>query len=656
MNTNIWAEPGGPILKEALRQEARVLRQLHQPPGSLDRWLEMRRRLRRRLLKAAGTFPEPVELNVREHGLLKMDGYRIAKITYQSRRNLRVTANLYLPDGPGPFAGVLNVHGHWVQGKIGAGVADRCHILAREGFVVLCVDAIGAGERGTKPGEFEYHGSQQGVSLLSVGETLLGMQVYDNMRGIDLLQSLACVDKQRIGVTGASGGGNQTMWVAALDPRVKAAVPVVSVGTFESYVTNNNCWCETLPGGLQSCEEWGVLGLIAPNPLLILTALKEGIPAFFLQEMLRSYAQARRVYGLYGAEEKIAYQAVNRPHGYCPEMQRCMLGWFKHWLQGEGSALPRALPKVPELPETTLMCFPGKSRPPQVKSLLAYASLRTRECKQSFLAQSRLDRVQKVRELRRMIKLPGGPEMLRRSEPVCGEEGGMRFEKITVEVEPNMLVPCMLLWSGKKTPLELTIALHPHGKERCLKEPFVQALLKSGRGLCLVDLRHTGETKWDMADSTEHLPPARTAMWLGRTMIGDWVKDILAVRAALMTRRGAKRVELLAFEEPALAALAAAAIGKHFAGVSVVNLLSSYVVSDIAPVQRYSIFVPGILQWGDVTLLAGLAHCSVRVCSLVHPSGRALSRKERSAWLGEVRQFGRRMGMRCKAKLKEEIG
>ena len=226
INTNVWTEHGGHILKETLKQEARILHQMHQPPGLLADWLKSRDELRKRLLAAAGTFPAPPKLDVQEHGTIPMDGYRIIKLTYQSRPDLRVTANLFVPDGKGKFPAILNLHGHYQQGKIASQVAARGHLLAQEGFVVLSVDAIGAGERATVHGKFEHHGNN-GVPFISFGETLLGIQIYDNMRAIDLLQSLNYVDGNRIGATGAIGGGNQRMWISALDPLLKSSVPVV---------------------------------------------------------------------------------------------------------------------------------------------------------------------------------------------------------------------------------------------------------------------------------------------------------------------------------------------------------------------------------------------------------------------------------------------
>ncbi|MBO5959985.1 MAG: acetylxylan esterase, partial [Lentisphaeria bacterium] len=245
---------------------------LHELPQDLSEWDP--EALRNRIRAALGvTIDHSLPLNVYETGTVRRDGYSIKKICYQSRKDFYVTANLYVPDGDGPFPGVINMHGHHSNGHIAARVQERGHALARKGYVCLIPDAFGSGERGTVHGEWEYHGFCLGLSLLNLGETLMGIQVVDNMRGVDLLCSLPYVDPGRIGATGASGGGNQTMWLTAMDERIKASGPVVSVGSFESYIMTSNCVCELLPSGLTFTEEAGVLALIAPRALKICNAL-----------------------------------------------------------------------------------------------------------------------------------------------------------------------------------------------------------------------------------------------------------------------------------------------------------------------------------------------------------------------------------------------
>src|SRR5665811_377585 len=157
--------------------------------------------------------------------------------------------SLYIPDGKGPFPAVINMLGHWPKGKIDStGPQAVGHSLALNGYVCLTIDPWGSGERTTIHGIFEDHGDHNnlGSSLMNIGETLIGIEISDNMRGVDLLCSLPYVDSKNIGATGASGGGNQTMWLASLDERIKAAMPVVSVGTFESYIMGTPCICEAV--------------------------------------------------------------------------------------------------------------------------------------------------------------------------------------------------------------------------------------------------------------------------------------------------------------------------------------------------------------------------------------------------------------------------
>jgi len=626
------------FLGDVLRQEAGALSRQHQPPTSIGEWMKQRRHLRRRLLSAIGSFPRPPVLDIQAHGTLRMDGYRILKLTYQSRPGLRVTANLFIPEGKGPYPAVLNVHGHLLQGKIAPEVAARGHLLAKEGIVTLSVDAIGAGERGTLPGKFEYHGNQQGAALLSISETLLGMQLYDNMRAIDLLQSLDDVDSDKIGVTGESGGGNQTMWLSALDARVKASVPVVSAGTFQAYVTNANCWCETLPDGLRITEEWAVMGMVAPNPLLMLTALHETIPAFFFPEAARTYKYARRIYRLMDVENRIALRTVDAAHGYFPEMQRHMLGWFRKWLLGVGSGEPAEIPAVRDLPESRLMCFPKSRRPSRVKSLIEYVSLRSRAVKADMLAARTLNRRKKRRDLARILRVPAAGIVPAIGSVREGEERGCRVEKFTLESEPDILIPCVLIIPAGQQLSTIVIAAHPDGKGEALKEPESLKALQEGKALCLVDVRETGETAWD-PPVAQCRNSARAALWLGRTMIGNWVHDLCAARAALRRRMPRVRYELLGFREAALAALAAASLGRGFAQVSVVEMLESYVLRGAPPVQAFSIFVPGLLAWGDVSLMAAMVNCPLKAASLVHPSGLRLSKQGASAWSREVRKL-----------------
>jgi pimeloyl-ACP methyl ester carboxylesterase len=638
MNTTVWPEEnGGALLRDSLKLEARRWHQLHQAPSTVAEWEPYRAQLLRQLQLAAGPSPEPCPLAVQEYGTLPLDGYRVTRISYRSRPDVRVTANLYVPEGPGPFPGVLSVHGHWQQGKVAARVAARGHLLAKAGFVVLAVDAFGSGERGTVAGQYEYHGAQVGAALLSLGETLLGAQVWDNQRGLDLLQSLPCVDGERLGVTGASGGGNQTMWLAAFDPRIRAAVPVVSVGSFESYICTPNCVCEMLPRGLTLTEEWAILALAAPGALLVLNALRESNPAFFVSEMLRSFNPAQDLYRALGLGDRVDYRALDLTHGYWPEMQRHMLGWFRYWLKGDGTGRPCDVPVYADLPERDLLCFPDHERPADVCSITDYATRHGRRLKAAALARP-LPAAALRRDLAALLGADlAAPAQYLRGPRVARPADELLTETFTLAGPHGAMLPCVLARRQEATPRGTLLAVHPKGKGAAVESATVSAALKAGRQVCLVDLRNLGESRWDAGQVRPEHEAARSALWLGRTLIGEWVEDLLAVARVLATDGP---VDLVAWGEPGLAALAAAALDERaFATVETLGVLASYVLDGKAHTQSMSIFVPGLLNWGDVSLMAALAHAPVTLLAPLGSSGQSLDATACSTLAGEIREL-----------------
>ena len=249
-----------------VKQQAAIMRANDNAPGTVEDWQKTRTDLRDLLLKAWGGFPaEPCPLEARKLGEIVRDGYRVEKIVFQTMPGVWMTANAYVPDGKPEqtFPAVLCVHGHWAGAKQDPVVQSRCIGLAKLGFFVLCVDAFGAGERAIGEALGEYHGEMTGATLLLLGRPLSGIQVYENMRAVDYLQSRPEVDPSRLGVTGASGGGNQSMYAGAYDERFRCVVPTCSVGNYQAYLSAACCMCEVVPGILQRHEEGHVLGLAA---------------------------------------------------------------------------------------------------------------------------------------------------------------------------------------------------------------------------------------------------------------------------------------------------------------------------------------------------------------------------------------------------------
>src|SRR5262249_30320615 len=151
---------------------------------------------------------------------------------YESRPNHHVTANLYLPQGKGPFPGVLMPIGHSSTGKAAEYIQRGAILLVKHGIAVLAYDPIGQGERLQLPlasgkpvmGSTNEH-TMLGVSAVLVGSQTAAFRIWDGIRSLDYLASRPEIDAKRLGCTGCSGGGTLTSYLMALDDRIAAAAP-----------------------------------------------------------------------------------------------------------------------------------------------------------------------------------------------------------------------------------------------------------------------------------------------------------------------------------------------------------------------------------------------------------------------------------------------
>src|SRR5262249_9267570 len=166
-----------------------------------------------------------------------------------------------------------------------------------------------------------------------------GLQLCDNMRAVDYMITRPEVDADKLAITGASGGGNQSMNAGAWDERFKAVVPVCSVGTYDAYLGAACCACEVLPGALTFVEEGDILALVAPRALMVINATRDG-HQFSVGEAQKSIARARPVFELLGAPDRLRHVVMESGHDYSKPMREAMYGWLARWLSGQGDGSP----------------------------------------------------------------------------------------------------------------------------------------------------------------------------------------------------------------------------------------------------------------------------------------------------------------------------
>jgi dienelactone hydrolase len=626
-----------------IRARAAELRSKDRPPATLKEWQTRREALRKSMFAAMGPMPaSPGELSPRIVGKLQREGYRIENILFQSRPEVWVTANAYVPEAvKGKVPAVLAVHGHWAGARRDPVVQARCLGLVKLGFFVLAVDAFSAGERHPRIARGTYHGALLGSTLWPAGQTLLGLQVYDNRRAVDYMLTRSEVDGERLGITGASGGGNQTMYAGALDERFKAVVPVCSVGTYQAYLHAACCVCELLPGALRCTEEGDVLGLVAPRALMVINATEDAFQ-FSVGEAQKSLARAKEIFKLYGKEEKVKHAVFESPHDYNQAMRETMYGWMTRWLKGEGEGKP-----IPESKHTIekpedIACYPDGKRPATFLFPPAFAAREASRLLAEF-TRAKLDHKEaweaKAGLMRTNLEevLGGLPKEVKRAAKLNPGElnEDVRTSSLTLTVEPGLdLAVDFRIRVRRGAKPRACLVLHLDGKAKALEHPVSAELLDKGWVVYAPDLRATGEAKPKKDgvrtavdhNSTEH------ALLIGRPLLGQWLADVRAVFAFMTSQPGlsARRLAVAGIGQAGIVAITASALlDDRIAATAAVDVPVSYVTQSAYPDDtRMGLLVPGILRVGDIPHLAALlAPRKLIVAGGVSAEGKKLDEK-----------------------------
>jgi len=614
-----------------VRAQSDALHGDDKPPATLDEWKTRRVAIRKRLLQAWGGFPaDHAPLNAKVLGTIQRDQYRIEKVIFQTLSDVWMTANAYVPDGPGEHPAVLCVHGHWKGAKQDPHVQARCIGLARLGFFVLAVDAFGAGERGIGKALGEYHGEMVAATLYPIGRPLSGIQVYENQRAVDYMLTRPEVDGDRLGITGASGGGNQSMYAGAFDERFKAVVPVCSVGNYRSYLGAACCMCEVVPGALSFTEEWGVLSLTAPRALMIVSATRDAFQ-FSVGEAKKSLAFVRPVYQLHQLPGSVKHAVFESRHDYNQPMREAMYGWMTKHLkdEGDGSPIPEAAVKT-EDPES-LRCFPGETRPDDWMTIPKFAAREGRALHARIETPTSRDKWKSSAELLRQTldeSVLGGTRP--RPVPTRSTLDTSPQQKVTFVPESGVQLTATRTVGKGPQKAGTVIVLSLEGEAAVPSDKLAMAVHESGRSVVTLSLRATGEHAHP-GDSIRRAPDHNTAEWsliLGRPLLGQWVLD---VRTAITTLEAhgyaVDNLTVIGTGPAGVVALCTAALDDRIDHTVTVGSLASFVSDTPYENQRLGILPNGIIRdVGDVAHIAALiAPSKLTICGGVNGAGQQLN-------------------------------
>lgn len=622
--------------RDLTHRDARLLYMEHtgtqfslSPYDSKSAWEQRAQHLRERVLWTAGLWPLPEKtpLNARIFGRIDHENYSVEKVYFESYPDFFVAGNLYRPRGKdGPFPGVLSPHGHWSRGRLNhterGSVPARAINLARQGYVVLTYDMVGYGDTRQVSHSF----AADSLSQLR-GINLLGLQLWDSIRALDLLASLPNVDTTRLGMTGASGGATQTFLLTAADraDRVKATAPVNMISTR----MQGGSLCENAPGLRLNTFNVELAALTVPRPMLMVANTHDWTAMTPKVE----YPLMKSFYELYGAEDRLGMAYFDYRHNYNKASRNAVYPWLARWLKGadhpetyqeepvtveDDEDLLVFLEKAITDPDSTYEEIPDSLHRPLPADLDADAL--KRNLRERWRAQLESYWPEDYSSWRRFKEVYGtGLEhMLAADRP-----DQVRVEHRGQTAGPDFTVERALLaragtrdWIPAVTyrppnpSAEATLVVSPRGKAGLVQSgraepvPAVRQLLEQGHRVLAIDPFKVGEHGVPDGTTTQRDESFEFFTTFNRTNTQHRVQDLLTAAAHLKAQPGIERVNLLGLDRAGVWALLA-----NGEENDLFDKTGTYGL-DVNPngsTEALNHFVPGLLRLGGFETVVALS-------------------------------------------------
>ena len=534
---------------------------------TLAEWEARRAHLRRQILSAAGLLPLPVkhDLHPQIFGRIENQDYSIEKVLLETHPGYYLGGNLYRPlksPPPGGFPAVLSPHGHWTYGRLEhttlASIPGRCINLARQGYVVFAYDMVGYNDTIQTPHAF---GDKQAEQLWSFGP--LGLQLWNSMRVVDFLQSLDGVDREKIGATGASGGGTQTFLLTAVDDRVKFSAPVNMI----SAIMQGGSPCENAPNLRVGAFNVEIGAMMAPRPMLMVSASGDWTRNTPREE----YPAIRGIYELYDRAANVQTVQIDAPHNYNQQSREAVYGFFGKHVLGDGDAAHFKEKRIRLEKLEDMLALHNRTLP---EGALTFDGLRAQWMR---VSKEQVDAITDRGELRELLAYALTAEW---PAQVLNQAAG---EKIVLSrAGRGDRVPG--IWIKGKGPAALVV--DPGGAEAARNSPEAQELVRAGRGVLLIDAFQTGSAAAPRNQSGSHF------LTFNKTDDANRVQDILTALAFL----NAAHVRLVGRGKASVWCLFAAALAEQPVDLQVD--LAGFAGKDEDFIRSF--FVPGIQRAGGL--------------------------------------------------------
>jgi len=535
-------------------------------------------------------WPEKTPLNTKYELVGHFDGYSVWKIMFETRPGFWSTGNLYKPSHiEGKAPAILNVIGHWEEQRLTRNEeADYpCQLanFAKMGFICLVTDMIGKVD--SRQISHNY-GTNEKEMWLSNG---LGIQLWNNIRALDLLCDMPDVDADRIGVTGASGGGSQTLFLSLADSRIKCAAPINMI----SLEMQGGCQCENAPLLRIDTENAEMCSLIAPRPLFIAGSTGD----WTSEQETREYPVIRACYALYGAEDNLEHYYQVADHQYNKKTRHHVYRFFARHLMNKEIEWTEQPLEFDDL--LSLTWFKNQGACEGISGDEEFFEAFKKERAASVSAMGKEEKL-------RLLKRITGFDTLRpvkTSDPTRLCADGLSIEKNVAMSGYGEQIPFMKLtpenWDGKR----LCLAVSGEGKN-CLEDARIRAMLKDGIAVIGADIFMTGEyenAKDNLYKGDQSINHFTTFNY---TFCAFRIRDIMLMWSIALAC--APECTLIAFTEAARAAACALPLLKN---VKKAALQKDFLALEGDRDCFENFYVPGILLLGGMEGCMALSDCEI---------------------------------------------
>ena len=557
-------------------------------------WETHRRALQNYVLECTGLepLPERVPLDVHQSPALDHPWCTVRRVYYRLWPGVYSSGLLFLPKQPRerPAPAMLCPHGHWTEGNANPEVQKRCLNFARLGYVT-------------------FSSTQNHYEDLALGVSHQTLMIWNNIRALDLVESLPEVDKTRIGVAGESGGGLQTQMLAAVDPRVKAATIVGLTCDFRQimFPDSIHCTCNHFPNVMRRTDHPEISTLGLPAAMQYLT----------MNDWTRSFDSAnfptiQKLYAANGVADRVACQYFNTDHNYDKAKREATYRWMDRWVRGQPAPGPEIEPETKTFPVETIQKLSTPVPADKGFAEISRIYRAARGYKAPAIATAadwQSYRAKMTAALRHLL----GEEVVlpRKASPVHGPartEADLIVERAAYPSEGGIVVPAVILKpkaaAGK---LPVAVMLGAGGKESLLGETGpASPRARAGAGVLVVlpDVRTNGELfATTQNQARQRLAWERNGIVWGRPVPGMAATDLAGVLDGVTRRPDAdpQRVTILTrgSGDLAIAALFAAILDRRITAMDL----------DLAGCcfeKRNLPLVACVLQHGDVLQWAAL--------------------------------------------------